>query len=135
MISSKTRYGLKAVVCLAKNYQQRPVLIADLAKKEKIPQKFLESILLELRKNGILSSKKGKGGGYGLARPPDEIYIGEVIRVLEGAIISASSENQSEIDAIIKEVQDAMSNILDKTSLTDLIEKVKKGEEILNFVI
>lgn len=149
MISNKTKYGLKAIVYLAKYYGQGQVLITDLAKKEKIPQKFLESILLELRKKGLLLSKKGKGGGYVLGKDPSHIYIGEVLRILEGPIAPVScvsetayarckeckSEEQCEIRVIMKEVRDAMSNVLDKTNLMDLIEKTKKQEGVLNFVI
>ena len=69
MISRKTKYGLQALIYLTKKYGKGPVLIAELAKKERIPKKFLESILLDLKNKGILQSKKGKGGGYALARP------------------------------------------------------------------
>jgi Rrf2 family protein len=136
MISQKTKYGLKAVIFLAKNYEQGPILITDLAKKEHMPQKFLEAILLELKKKGILQSKKGKGGGYALARPSNEIMLGEIVRVLDGPLADVEcSEEDCEITMLLKEVRDAMSNVLDKTSLTDMIEKAREGKEILNFVI
>ena len=69
MLSMKAKYGLRALTILAKQYGQGPVLIAELATKERIPRKFLELILLDLKKKGILRSKKGKGGGYHLSRP------------------------------------------------------------------
>ena len=71
----KAKYGLRALAVLAKEYGNGPVLIGDLAKKERIPHKFLELILLELKKKGILQSKKGKGGGYFLNRPPSATSV------------------------------------------------------------
>lgn len=139
MISKKTTYGLKAVLLLAKHYESGPVLIIDLARQEHIPKKFLEAILLELRKKGILNSKKGKGGGYILGKPPQDISIGDIIRVLDGPLgeVSFDDENKenNEINMIMKEVRDAMSNILDKTSLADVIERACNGQNVLNYVI
>ena len=85
MISKKTIYGIQAVIILAKRYDSGPVLITDLAREGRIPKKFLEAILLELRKNGILNSKKGKGGGYVLGKDPQDISIGDIIRILDGS--------------------------------------------------
>ena len=149
MISKKTKYGLKAVIYLAKHYEEGPILITNLAKSERIPRKFLETILLELRKKGILHSKKGKGGGYSLGKPPAEITLGEIIRILDGPLALVScvsqtayqkcaeckSEEQCEIRMIMKEVRDAMSSILDKTSLVDLIDRSQAGRFILNYMI
>lgn len=86
MISNKTIYGLKALIYLARRYDQGPILIDDLAQEENIPKKFLEAILLALKNNGLLQSKKGKGGGYYLARPPKTITFGQAIRVMEGPL-------------------------------------------------
>ena len=86
MLSKKTKYGLKALSYLSKQPQNQPVLISDISAAENISKKYLESILLTLKKNGILSSKKGKGGGYYLLKEPNEIKISAVIRVLEGPI-------------------------------------------------
>ncbi len=149
MISKKTKYGLKAVIYLAKNYEAGSILINEIAKKENIPQKFLEAILLELRKKGLLASKKGKGGGYSLGKSPRYITLGEIIRVLDGPLAPVScvsetayarceeckTEELCEIRAVMKEVRDAMSNILDKTSLADVIEKTQNGQDILSYVI
>ncbi len=139
MISKKTTYGLKAVIYLAKKSDSNPVLITDLAREEGIPKKFLEAILLELRKEGILESKKGKGGGYFLGRLPDEITIGQVIKVLDGPLGESSFSNKTdednEIKAIMKEVRDAMSNILDRTTLADVIERTRSGKNVLNYMI
>ena len=146
MISRKTKYGLQALIYLTKKYGKGPVLIAELAKKERIPKKFLESILLVLKNKGILQSKKGKGGGYALARPPHAITMGEVIRVLEGPLApvpcvrhtayrkceECRDENTCEIRMVMKQVRDAIANILDNTNLVDL---VKGGKNVLSYVI
>lgn len=86
MLSKKTKYGLKALVYLASQKDKQPVQIAEIAKHENISLKFLESILLSLRKTGFLGSKKGKGGGYYLIRNPNEILLTDVMRILEGPI-------------------------------------------------
>ena len=85
MISKKTKYGLKALTYIARNPDQM-VPIAQIAERENIPHKFLESILLLLRKSGFLGSKKGKGGGYYLLREGNEITVAAVFRALEGPI-------------------------------------------------
>ncbi len=86
MLSKKSKYALKAMMVLAKEYGQGPVLISDLAQREDIPRKFLELILLELKNQGLLQSKKGKGGGYFLRRDPQMISVGHIVRVLDGPI-------------------------------------------------
>ncbi|MFX0557457.1 RrF2 family transcriptional regulator [Maribacter sp. CXY002] len=86
MLSKKTKYGLKALAYLGLQKDKKPVQIAEIAEQENISQKFLESILLSLRKTGFLGSKKGKGGGYYLIKDPSEILMTDVMRVLEGPI-------------------------------------------------
>ena len=139
MISKKTIYGLQAAIILAKRYDSGPVLITDLAREGRIPKKFLEAILLELRKNGILNSKKGKGGGYVLGKNPQDISIGDIIRTLDGSFseiyFNGETKENNEIKMIMKEVRDAMSNILDKTSLSDVIERASSGQNVLNYAI
>src|SRR5450432_4225791 len=83
-MSRKARYALRALYALSADDTRGPVLIADLASREKIPRKFLEAILLELKNAGVLKSKKGKGGGYALARPGDQVTMGQIIRVIDG---------------------------------------------------
>ena len=79
MLSMKAKYGLRALLYLARQPDQVPVLISELAEKEGIPKKFLELILLELKNHGVLQSKKGKGGGYFLRKKPEAIKLGRVI--------------------------------------------------------
>jgi len=86
MISKKTKYGLKALAYIARQDCGQMVQISTISKNENIPHKFLESILLTLKKSGFLGSKKGKGGGYYMLRKASEVPLTDVIRVLEGPI-------------------------------------------------
>jgi len=140
MLTRKAKYGLLAVLRLAREHGKGPVLIADLAREESIPRKFLETILLELRKRGILESRKGKGGGYLLARPPAEISFGHVVRVLDGPLAPIScvsltayreceeceDETTCGIRMVMKEVRDANARILDGTTLADVLRGVRR---------
>jgi Rrf2 family protein len=146
MISKKAKYGLKALLMLAHAPDRNPVLIADIARDEKIPRKFLELILLELKRHGLLQSKKGKGGGYYLSKNPDEITLGQIIRFLDGPIAlvpcvsqtayrkcdDCDDETTCGIRIVMKEVRDATGRILDGTTLADVLKqaevKLKKKE-------
>ncbi len=133
MLSKKTKYGLKALSYLAKQEQNVPVLISDISTAENISKKFLESILLTLKKNGVLSSKKGKGGGYYLLKKPSEIKISTIIRVLEGpiAMLPCVSLNYYErcgdcidevncsLNILMAEVRDSTLKILENKTLAD----------------
>ena len=141
MLSMKAKYGLRALLYLAEQPEQVPVLISDLAEKESIPKKFLELILLDLKNHGILQSKKGKGGGYFLRKKPEAIKLGRVIRVLDGPLAPVPCVSQTAyipcdecedeetcgIRLVMKEVRDAMANILDNTSLADVLHKMKRA--------
>ncbi|HVN90053.1 MAG TPA: Rrf2 family transcriptional regulator [Candidatus Binataceae bacterium] len=141
MLSHKAKYAMKAALVLAKEYGQGPILISEIARREKIPQKFLELILLELRNRGVLQSKKGKGGGYFLLRPPKDITLGEVLRDIEGplapiACVSKTAYAQCQdcrdertcgIRMVMKDVRDAMAKILDSTTLADVLRRVGKS--------
>ena len=143
MLSMKAKYGLRALSVLAREYGRGPVLIADLSKKEQIPRKFLELILLDLKKKGILRSKKGKGGGYLLIRPPADVSIGELVRALDGPLALLPCVSQTAyrrcdecidemtcgIRSVMKEVRDRTAEILDGTSLEDLILRSHRMHE------
>ncbi len=134
MLSKKTKYGLKALTFLARQESNIPVQIAQISKSENISQKFLESILLSLRKTGILGSKKGKGGGYYLIKEPSEIFMTDVIRVLEGPIAmlpcvslnfyekcdDCPDENTCSVHKLMLQVRDSTLRIFRNTSLEDL---------------
>lgn len=143
MISKKTKYALKALIYLAREYDRGPILIADLAREERIPKKFLELILLALKNAGVLQSKKGKGGGYYLAQSPREISMGKVIRTLEGPLapvpcVSETAYARCEecddewscgIRLVMKEVRDAMAQILDNATLADVLERMEQEKQ------
>jgi len=152
MLSNKTKYALKALLVLAKEYGQGPVLISDIAQREDIPRKFLELILLELKNQGILQSKKGKGGGYFLARSPQNVSVGHVIRVLDGPIAplpcvsktayrrcsECRDERTCGIRMVMKDVRDATAGIIDSTTLGDVLKRVElvvNGKESVSFTI
>lgn len=133
MISKKTKYGLKAMSHIARQ-EGRMVSIASIAQSENIPHKFLESILLLLRKSGFLGSKKGKGGGYYLVREASEIRMVDVMRVLEGPIAPVAcvslnyyekcddcpDESTCSLHSFMTKVRDAHLDILRSTTLADL---------------
>jgi Rrf2 family protein len=137
-ISKRTQYGLKALVALGRRYRQSPVLIATLSQEESIPLKFLEAILLDLKGHGLLESKKGKGGGYRLSRPPSTITVGSVIRLIEGPLAPLPCASETAFSPcpecpdietcgtrmIMRDVRDAIAAVLDNTTLAELIRRV-----------
>lgn len=152
MISKKTTYALKALQYLAELSGDQPVLIADLAKAENIPKKFLEFILLSLRKGGILQSRIGKGGGYSLALPANRITIGSIVRILEGdtAPVPCLGSSKSRCDEcrdettcgirlIMSDVDQALSRVLESLTLADMVERSEaertKRKNIVDFSI
>jgi Rrf2 family protein len=117
-----------------------------------VPRKFLELILLELKNHGLLQSKKGKGGGYALARPPETINVGEIVRLIDGPIAplpcvsktaymrceECRDERTCGIRLVMKNVRDATASILDATSIADLrnlADAVMRGAEVLTYSI
>jgi Rrf2 family protein len=135
-ISKRTQYGLKAMVSLGRRYGEGPVLIATLSKDERIPIKFLEGILLDLKSHGLLS-KTGKNGGYQLSRPPSTVTIGSIIRLMEGPLapLPCASETAfrpceecEDVEGcatriIMRQVRDAIAGVLDRTTLAQLIRR------------
>jgi Rrf2 family protein len=140
MLSKRSKYAIKALLALADHQRGEPVRIADLAHEEQIPPKFLELILLGLKNHGVLQSRKGKGGGYLLARAPAEIYLGQIVRMFDGPLAPvpcasqtayvrcADCRNEAEcgVRLAMKEVRDATAKILDGTSLASLQIKVEQ---------
>ena len=135
MLTKKAKYALKAALHLARRQTAGAVLIADIAESERIPKKFLESILLTMKNRGILVSRKGRGGGYALARPSSRVSFGEIVRMMDGPLapvpcVSATayhrceecvSEELCEIRGVMQRVRDASSAVLDATSLADVL--------------
>jgi Rrf2 family protein len=141
MLTKKSKYAIKALVALARHYNtEGPLRIAEIAESEKIPGKFLEAILLELRKHGILGSKKGVNGGYYMIKNPKEVMLSNVMRITDGpiALIPCVSINfyekceecTSEVTCGLREValkvRDASLDILSNTSIGDIMEREEK---------
>ena len=135
MLSKKTQYALKALGYLAGKYGEGPVLISEISRKKKIPIKFLETILLELKQGNILESKKGKGGGYYLALPPKKITLAKAIRLVGGpiALLPCVSLNFYEkckdcdeatcgLNKAMAQTRDATLKILEKKTVAELID-------------
>jgi Rrf2 family protein len=139
MLSKKAQYSILALVKLAKEYNKGPLLINSISQSERIPKKFLELILLDLKQSGILASKKGKGGGYFLIKKPEEISLADIIRQIDGAIAlipcvtykyyqpcqHCKDEYTCGIRSFIKDVRDETVNKLKNISLSDIIAREK----------
>ncbi|HQV60976.1 MAG: Rrf2 family transcriptional regulator [Chitinophagaceae bacterium] len=134
MLSKKSQYAFKALAYLTEKYKQGPVLIAEISKKKKIPLKFLENILLELKKADILDSKKGKGGGYFLKMDPAKVKVATIVRLVNGPIAMLPcvslyfyerckncDEKQCGLHDMMIEVRDASLAILENRTLSDLV--------------
>lgn len=143
-MSKRTKYGLKALLTLAARAGHGPVLVAELAESEDLPRKFLEAILLDLNRHGLVQSKKGKGGGYYLRRPPSEITFGDAVRALEGplALVPCVSqtayqrcadcpdESSCGVRLAMGEVRDATARILDGMTLADVSGRVARKRRL-----
>jgi len=137
MLSKKTQYAIKALVILGKNYGKEPMQILRIAQEDKIPKKFLEQILLELRNAGLLVSKKGAGGGYSLNKDPNEIFLVQVLRITGGPIAllpcvslnfyqrceECIDEKTCGIRDVFTDVRNASLKILSETSIADVIAR------------
>ncbi len=134
MLSKKSQYAFKALTYLSERFDKGPVLISEIAKKKKIPLKFLENILLELKKADILDSKKGKGGGYFLKKSPDKVKVSTVIRLINGPIAMLPcvslyfyerckncNEKHCGLHDMMIEVRDATLNVVENRTLKDLV--------------
>lgn len=133
MLTAKGKYGLKALVHLAHYPMGELALVSDIAMANNIPKKFLDAILSDLRNAGFVQSRKGKGGGYRLARPPEEIKIGSVVRVLDGPLapIPCASHTRYEpcddcdvatcqVRHMMLNVRNAIAEVLDSTTLAQM---------------
>lgn len=144
-ITYKGDYALKTILDLAKHYGQSPVTIHSLAHRADIPIKFLEQILLELKRAGFVESKRGKIGGYLLAKEPQELTLGEVIRFIDGPIkpiacvddayIGCREKNKCVFRGIWRKITEATSNIVDNITFKDLVENDKRIRSALIYQI
>lgn len=146
MLTKKGKYGLKALIHLARLQSGETAFVADIAAQNNISKKFLDTILLELRNGGLLRSKKGPGGGYALSKPAREIFIGHAIRILDGPLapIRCASKTAFEacddcdhpedcqIRAAMTDVRVAIATILDNMTLEVLAAKNSPASEAVN---
>lgn len=136
MLSKKAQYAFKALMYMAEKKDNQPVLIAEIAKKKKIPLKFLENILLELKRAGVLESKKGKGGGYFFKIAPKEVSLAKIVRLIDGPIAMLPcvslyfyerckncDEKQCGLHDMMVLVRDANLKILEKKNVADLAKR------------
>ena len=133
MLSKKAQYAFRALTHLVEKYDQGPVLISEISRKKKVPLKFLENILLELKRAGVLESKKGKGGGYYLKNHPSKTHMANIIRIVDGPIAMLPcvslyfyerckncNEHYCALHDTMILVRDATLNILEHRTLQDL---------------
>lgn len=139
-VSKRGEYGMRALCHLAERFGEGYVHVKRISDEEGIPQKFLEGILLELRRAGVLHSRRGNEGGYSLARPPETILLGDVVRLLDGPLaplasaselreLAESNPKRSGFYSVMMDVRNAVSDILDKTTFADLLKRDAIGPE------
>lgn len=132
-ISQKGLYALEALMCLARRYENGAIKIHEIADEEELPEKFLELILLELKHGRIVQSTRGAKGGYRLKRPPSKIFLGEVIRMIDGPLapfedaeslrrLVEKDKKRSSLFRVFLSVRDAAAGILDHTSVADVCQ-------------
>ena len=130
-LSTRSEYACLALIDLAEHYQQGLIKIRDICQRKDIPQKYLEQILLILKRSGFLRSKRGVDGGYRLAMPPGKITIAQIIRLMDGPIAPVDSvsryffdhrpiEKSKELQKLFKEIRDTVAHKLEKTTFADL---------------
>lgn len=149
MLSARGKYGLKAMIHLAELQGAGGIQGAAIADAQQIPKKFLDTILLELKNSGLVHSKKGKGGGYSLARPAAKISVGQIMRILDGPLaaipcasvtayrpcLDCEDEAACQVRRLMGQVRDATAEILDGTTLASLISNSSAQRIILNYDI
>lgn len=136
MITQKSKYALRALLALAARSDGGPMMISEIAEQEVIPRKFLEQILLELKRAGLVASRRGKAGGYLLLRRAETVTFGEVLRLIDGPLAplpclskmayrrcgDCASEAACKLRKVFARVADATRDILDRTTLADVLQ-------------
>lgn len=146
MLTRKGKYGLKALVDLSSRPEGQLAFVNDIAKRNNIPKKFLDAILVELRNAGFVQSRKGKEGGYRLARPAEEIRVGHVIRVLDGPLApfpcasrtryepcEDCDEATCQVRHMMLDVRNAIAEVLDNRSLAEMRDMAEDTFEDLKY--
>ena len=133
-LTKRGEYGLRALLALANVYGQRTLSLREISVQEKLPVKFLEQIMMVLKRNDLVDSVKGKHGGYSLSRPPGEITAGEIIRAVDGPLAPIHTAREIErriqredchagLYSVLLDVRNAISEILDHKTLADICTK------------
>jgi Rrf2 family protein len=144
MLTKKTRYALKALIALADQSAEEPMLIADIAKREKIPKKFLEAILRELKQHGMLGAQRGRGGGYFLRRRPEEISLASIIRALDGPIApvpclsktayrrcaECPNERTCGVRLVLHDLHEVTTQMLEQATLADVVKRAGEARVV-----
>lgn len=127
-ISTKGRYGLTVVVVLGSKYGEGPVPLRQIAEEQDLSEAYLEQLIPPLRNQGIVKSVRGAYGGYMLAKPPEEIMSGDVIRILEGPIQPIEGLEDTDVPQyeLWKRIADAVKSVLDTTTIADLVKANQK---------
>ncbi|HEY8448600.1 MAG TPA: Rrf2 family transcriptional regulator [Thermomicrobiales bacterium] len=141
-VSTRGEYGVRAMVALARNYGAGPMSIAAMAKESAVPYAYLEQLIIPLRKAGLVESKRGAHGGYQLARPPEQVLVGEIYRVMEGPVAPMDCVSENEADQtcpliagcetrpVWLKVRDSIVAALDSVTLADLVSESKRRRPI-----
>lgn len=141
MLSQKAKYALKAMFLLATKPEGQLTLIAEIAEQEQAPKKFLELLLLDLKRYGLVYSQRGRNGGYALAKPADRITVGQIVRIMDGPLAplpcasltgyrrcdDCVDENRCIVRQIMRQVRDAIADVVDSTTLADAVAEPKKA--------
>ncbi len=147
MLTKKGKYGLKAMVHLARFPPGQPIPVLEVAVAQQIPKKFLDAILGELRNSGFVHSKMGKGGGYTLARAADSISVGDIVRAIDGPLAPLPCASRSRyrrcddcpneancaVRMMMVDAQRALSHVLDNCTLAQMRRMGEAGADVLNF--
>ena len=138
-ISARCDYACRALLELALHWPNRqPVQTSAISEKQGIPMKYLVQILIQLKRMGLVESVRGKQGGYYLAKPPDKISLGEVIREVGGPLLpmaNSATKKESVFATIWTEVEEAMAKVLDKVTFEDILNKAKGMEGAIVYQI
>jgi Rrf2 family protein len=136
MLSQKAKYALRALLALAEQGDDQPLLISDIAERHNLPKKFLEQILLDLKHHGLVQSRRGRSGGYALLKPAAEISFGQVVRIIDGPLAplpclsrmayrrceDCPGEETCAIRRVFALTHQLSTDVLDRTSLADALE-------------
>lgn len=144
-LSTKGRYGVKAMFDLAQHYGEGPIALKNIAERQFISEHYLEQLISALRKANLVKSVRGAQGGYILAREPENITIGDIIRVLEGPIAPSECVSEEEPEechrqeicvtrTVWKRIRDSIADVLDSITLADMIEDARKIKEKQNYM-